>query len=83
MKLLKPEHKSRGSILATALALMAVLVTIVIAMHTSQASAMRSVTQAEAELQFRQASEFATFRLLFGDENQPPHLKVSRRFSCR
>ena len=44
MKLLKPKHKSRGSILAAVLGFMAILVTIVTVIHTSQTRAMRPAT---------------------------------------
>ncbi len=69
--------KNRGNILAMAMAFMCVLVTIVIAMHTSQARAVRSVTQAEAELQFRQSAEFTTARLFSTAQQAPSGLKVS------
>lgn len=69
--------KNRGNILAIAMALMCVLVTIVIAMHTSQARAVRSVTQAEAELQFRQSAEFATAEFFSTAQPAPSGLRVS------
>ena len=61
--------------MAMAMAFMFVLVTIVIAMHASQSRALRTVTQAEAELQFRESTEFAVAEAFFGAQN-PPALKV-------
>ena len=69
--------KIRGNILAIAMALMCVLVTIVIAMHTSQTRAVRSVTQAEAELQFRQSAEFAAAEFFSVAQPAPSSLRVS------
>jgi hypothetical protein len=60
-----------------AMAFMFVLVTIVIAMHTTQARAVRNVTQAEAELQFRQSSEFAAAELFSQAQTPPDFLKVT------
>lgn len=60
-----------------AMAFMFILVTITIAMHTSQSRAVRTVTQAEAEIRFRQAAEFKTADLMFGGSPAPPDLKVS------
>lgn len=71
--------KNRGNILAIALALMCVLVTVVIAMHTSQVRAVRSVTQAEAELQFRQGAEFATAELFSTAQPLPSDLRVTAK----
>jgi hypothetical protein len=59
-----------------AMAFMFVMVTIVIAMHTSQARATRNVTQSEAELQFRQSAEFAAADLMLGATPPPSTLKV-------
>lgn len=65
-----------GSILAMAMAFMFVLITIVVAFHTTQSRAARTVTQAEAELQFRQSFEFAVAQLLLGDASAPGWLRV-------
>ena len=67
---------ARGSVLAMALAFMFVLLTVVIAMHTSQARAMRTVTQAEAELHFRQAAEFSADELLHGGNRSSAEVRV-------
>lgn len=68
--------RSRGNLLAMALAFMAVLMTLVVGMHASQSRANRTVTQAEAELQFRQAAEFETAQLLQGSFPPPDSLRV-------
>lgn len=67
----------RGNILAMAMAFMFVLVTIVIAMHTTQARALRTVTQAEAELQFRQSAEFAVAKLVDNPSTPAGSLRVA------
>lgn len=63
--------------MAMAMAFMFVLITIVIAMHTTQSRAARAVTQAEAEVQFRQSAEFAAANLLKGDTITPASLRVT------
>ena len=67
---------SRGNILAMAMAFMFILVTITIAMHTTQSRAVRTVTQAEAEIRYRQAAEFKTVNLLFNNAPYPSGLKM-------
>ncbi len=79
MNILNRRKGRRGNVLAMAMAFMFILVTIVIAMHTSQARATRNVTQAEAELQYRQATEFATANLLLGQSAAPAALKVKAK----
>ena len=59
-----------------AMAFMFILVTITIAMHTTQSRAVRTVTQAEAEIRYRQAAEFKTADLLFNDAPYPSGLKM-------
>lgn len=76
MEVHRKHAQSQGNLLAMALAFMVVLVTVVIAMHTTQVRANRTVTQAEAELQFRQAAEFETVNVLFDDVATPDTLRV-------
>jgi hypothetical protein len=63
--------------LAIVVAILFILVVLVLAMHTSQSKAVRNVTQAEAELQFRQGFEFAVADLLAEAEPKPGWLKVT------
>lgn len=69
--------RPRGNILAIAMALMFTLVVVVIALHASQSRAMRTVAQAEAELQFRQSAEFAGAELFSTAQPLPEELRVS------
>ena len=62
--------------LAIVVAILFILVVLVMALHTSQSRAVRNVTQAEAELQFRQGFEFAAADELASSEPLPDWLKV-------
>ena len=68
--------RNRGNMLAIVVAIMFVLVVLVLALHTSQSKAVRNVTQAEAELQYRQGFEFAVAEQLAQAEPIPTWLKV-------
>jgi hypothetical protein len=63
--------------LAIVVSILFILVVLVLALHTSQSKAVRNVTQAEAELQFRQGFEFAVADLLAESEPKPGWLKVT------
>lgn len=67
---------NRGNILAIVVAILFILTTLVMALHQSQARAVRNVTQAEAELQFRQGYEFEVANLLAQPGTLPPWVKV-------
>ncbi|MCA9781585.1 MAG: hypothetical protein KC800_32930, partial [Candidatus Eremiobacteraeota bacterium] len=69
--------RARGNMLAIVVAILFILVVLVMALHTSQSKAVRNVTQAEAELQFRQGFEFAAADQLAQSEPLPDWLKVT------
>ena len=58
-------------------AILFILVVLVLGLHTSQTKAVRNVTQAEGELQFRQGFEFEVARLLAKTEPIPGWVDVT------
>lgn len=62
--------------LAIVVSILFILVVLVLALHISQSKAVRNVTQAEAELQFRQGFEFAVADLLADPVEPPEWVKV-------
>lgn len=69
--------RRQGNMLAIVVSIMFVLVVLVMGLHINQSRAVRGVTQAEAELQFRQSFEYAVAALLATSEPVPGRLKVS------
>lgn len=70
-------RRPQANVLAIVVAILFILVTVVMALHQSQARAVRNVTQAEAELQFRQGFEFEVAKLLATEGPLPAWVKVS------
>lgn len=66
-----------GNMLAMVVAILFILVVLVLGLHTSQTKAVRNVTQAEGELQFRQGFEFEVARLLANTEPIPEWVDVT------
>jgi len=66
-----------GNMLAIVVAIMFILLVLVLGLHTSQSVAVRNVTQAEAELQFRQGFEFELARLLADEQPIPEWVRVT------
>ncbi len=62
--------------LAIVVAILFILIVLVLGLHMSQSKAVRNVTQAEAELQFRQSFEFEVATLMAKDEPLPSWVKV-------
>lgn len=69
--------RSRGNMLAIVVSILFILLVLIMGLHVSQSRAVRGVTQAEAEIQFRQSFEFAVAKLLAKEEPLPSALRVS------
>lgn len=72
------QHNAKlGGILPFVLVILFVLITVTAALHTSQTNAVRKVTQATADLQFHQSSEFAAAEIAGNPQPLPDWLSVT------
>ena len=67
----------QGGILPFVIVILFILITVTAALHTSQTRAVRKVTQATADLQFHQASEFAAAEIIGNPQPLPDWLDVT------